>query len=309
QYPLGDLKAKYSISSLAAFLQDPLHSRPSGRMPHILDAKEAKEVANYLLQGLKVDQPGGKGSAKYAYYEGEFGKVPDFTKMKAAATGTAQGFDLGVSRRESNFALHFEAVLSIEGGGQYNFTLTSDDGSVLFIDGKLVVDNDGIHAPATKGGKAKLTKGVHKVVIGFIQAGGGAELEARISGPGLGDVDLGQLVAASETELKKRPAPKVEGDEVITIKPELVKKGAGYFASLGCASCHQLKYEGKVIAATVKGPAMAKLNAGKGCLAEKPAKNLPRYGLSEAQKKAVTAAFALEASEPTTETKIANTML
>lgn len=309
QVPLGDLKAKYSVTSLAVFLQDPLHSRPGGRMPRLLDAKEAKEAANYLLQGLKVDAPGGKGSAQYAYYEGDFGKVPDFTKMKPKATGTSQGFDVGVSRRESNYALRFEAVLGIETEGQYTFELTSDDGSLLFIDDKLVVNNDGIHAPQTKGGKAKLTKGVHKVVIGFMQGGGGAELEARISGPGLGETDLGQLVAATEADLKKRPAPKAEGEEVLVVKPDLVKKGAGYFASLGCASCHQLKFEGKPIASTVKGPAMAKLSADKGCLSDKPAKNLPRYGLSEPQKKSMASAFNAEQAALTDEGKIANAML
>ena len=49
--PLGDLKAKYSIPSLASFLQDPLHVRPGGRMPRILDAKESKEVANTCCRG------------------------------------------------------------------------------------------------------------------------------------------------------------------------------------------------------------------------------------------------------------------
>src|SRR5262245_33738405 len=70
--PLGDLKTKYTVAGLAAFLENPLQSRPSGRMPHLLVAKEAKAVANYLLQGLKVDLPMGKGSTAFAYYEGEW---------------------------------------------------------------------------------------------------------------------------------------------------------------------------------------------------------------------------------------------
>ena len=52
--PLGDLKAKYSIAGLAAFLENPLHIRPSGRMPKLLAGKEAHDVANYLLQGARV---------------------------------------------------------------------------------------------------------------------------------------------------------------------------------------------------------------------------------------------------------------
>src|SRR5579884_2416601 len=49
--PLGDLGAKYSIGSLAHFLENPHEVRPSGRMPGILNEEEAKQVANYLLQG------------------------------------------------------------------------------------------------------------------------------------------------------------------------------------------------------------------------------------------------------------------
>ena len=52
--PLGDLEAKYTVPGLATFLADPLHDRPSGRMPRVLTAKEARDVAGYLLQGLKV---------------------------------------------------------------------------------------------------------------------------------------------------------------------------------------------------------------------------------------------------------------
>lgn len=53
--PLGDLAAKYTITSLKRFLLDPLDSHPSGRMPALLNAKEARDVANYLLQDGKTE--------------------------------------------------------------------------------------------------------------------------------------------------------------------------------------------------------------------------------------------------------------
>src|SRR5699024_3987179 len=43
--------------------------------------------------------------------------------------------------------------------GRYTFALTSDDGSRLYLDGKLVVDNWGDHARATKTGTVELTAG------------------------------------------------------------------------------------------------------------------------------------------------------
>ena len=49
------------------------------------------------------------------------------------------------------------------------FSLYSDDGSKLFIDGKLVVDNDGIHAPRLEGGSVTLSAGRHPVEIHYFQ--------------------------------------------------------------------------------------------------------------------------------------------
>src|SRR5436309_1609362 len=86
---------------------------PAGRMPRLLEVKEAKDVASYLLQGLKVELAGGKGTSRYAYYEGSWDRLPDFGKFTPAATGVAQGFDLTVSRRDNDFAVVFEALLPI----------------------------------------------------------------------------------------------------------------------------------------------------------------------------------------------------
>lgn len=49
--PLGPLGDKYSMASLAAFLEDPLAVRPSGRMPDLrLDHFAAVDIASYLVR-------------------------------------------------------------------------------------------------------------------------------------------------------------------------------------------------------------------------------------------------------------------
>src|SRR5262249_5337096 len=151
------------------------------------------------------------------------------------------------------YAIKFDGVFKLDRDGEYQFTLHSDDGSKLWVDGQLVVDNDGIHAPAAKSGKAKLTKGVHKVLVGFIQAGGGAELEVHIETPGAGGTDCAALVAVSEAALEKHtPQPKKDDPDHLDIKPELVEKGKALFPSVGCASCHQMKVDNKPLASTLK---------------------------------------------------------
>src|SRR5262249_6124535 len=156
---------------------------------------------------------------------------------------------------------------------------------------KVVVDNDGVHAPQTKRGRVRLTKGMHKVAVAFFQVGGGAELDVQISAPGFGQHSLGNLVAASEAELNRKPAPKKEDPDAIQIKPDRARKGSAVSASLGCAPCHAMKSEGKAIASTLAAPTLAKLDAGNGCLSASPGKKLPRYGLSAQQTKAIRAAL------------------
>ncbi len=290
--PLGEIKAKYTLSSLAAFLEQPHVVRPGGRMPKILaNSQEARSVAGYLLAGVKVMEIAGKGSANYAYYEGDWDRLPDFSKLKPVASGTAAGFDLSTARRDSNYAMKFDAFLKIDREATYSFSLMSDDGAKLLIDGKTVIDNDGVHAPMTKRGGMKLTKGIHNVTVAFFQVGGGAELEVRIGAPGVGRYNLGDLVANRPDAFDRKPKPKTDDPDALAIQPSLVAKGKGLFASLGCANCHTLREGAHPIAATRTAPLLAKLHGDAGCLAAKPGKGVPFYDLNDVQRKTLTAAL------------------
>ena len=49
--PLGQLASKTTPQALALFLANPLHARPSGRMPSLnLTNDEARAIAAYLLR-------------------------------------------------------------------------------------------------------------------------------------------------------------------------------------------------------------------------------------------------------------------
>jgi mono/diheme cytochrome c family protein len=288
--PLGDLLTKYTIASLAMFLEQPHQVRPSGRMPKLLQGKEARDVATYLLQGMKGDFAG-RGTTTFSYHEGAWGELPDFGKMKPIASGIASGFDLGAARRNHDYALRFEAFFLVEHENTYTFYLTSDDGSRMYIDGKQVIDNDGLHAPQSRVGSEKLTKGIHKIGVDFFQAGGGADLLVQIEAPGFGRHDLGDLVAATEEGLKKRDRPRKDDEDAIEIDPQLVAKGQTLFASSGCAACHQMHAGGKQMASTLTPPALEKLRPEGGCLSATPAAGLPAFELSTAQREALTTAI------------------
>ena len=83
-----------------------------------------------------------------------------------------------------NFIVHAIGNLNVPAAGEYTFRLRSDDGSELFIDDKLVVDNDGLHGAEDKDGTVQLTAGIHALRVNFFEAGGGQELRLSWRKPG-----------------------------------------------------------------------------------------------------------------------------
>ena len=82
-----------------------------------------------------------------------------------------------------NFAAVLTGFLDVKEAGQYDFWTESDDGSMLWIDKAIVVDNHGLHGPEKKTGTVSLSKGIHPILVQFFEAGGGAFLKISWKGP------------------------------------------------------------------------------------------------------------------------------
>jgi hypothetical protein len=78
---------------------------------------------------------------------------------------------------EHHFALRYTGRLRIDKSGKYNFYLNSDDGSRLFIDGSLVVNNDERHLETTVCGTIELEAGIHELDVQYFEADGSKKLE------------------------------------------------------------------------------------------------------------------------------------
>jgi len=73
-------------------------------------------------------------------------------------------------------ALQYRGYIDVPERGIYSFYLTSDDGSALYIDGKKVINNDGLHSAVERSGEVALEKGLHHFALNFIEGGGGYTL-------------------------------------------------------------------------------------------------------------------------------------
>jgi predicted alpha/beta superfamily hydrolase len=126
------------------------------------------------------------GGFHYAYYEGPWIALPDFATLKPVQTGIA-GPDFNVSKlpRPEHTACLIEGFIEIQKAGYYVFALNSDDGSRLYLGGKQLIDNDGLHdASRLKTFLVPLEPGFYPLRLEYFQAGGGAVLNLLYVVPG-----------------------------------------------------------------------------------------------------------------------------
>jgi hypothetical protein len=121
------------------------------------------------------------------YLEQNASSIPDFTSLTPAGSIYAKVLDIptqspltgfpGVTDRPDWFALRFTGRLNIVNPGDYSFRLVSDDGSRLFMDGKMIIDNDGTHATQSASGNVFLTSGQHSIDVDYFQGSGDVALQ------------------------------------------------------------------------------------------------------------------------------------
>ena len=124
----------------------------------------------------------------YKYYEptGPVNiHVADNTAV--AKTGTTAVITHSVKQRKEKFALVFDGYIKIAKDGFYTFSISSDDGSKLFIDGLEVVDNDSNQAGP---GKAALKKGYHKITVQYYDSGGDNSLKVFVQPEGGSQMEI-----------------------------------------------------------------------------------------------------------------------
>lgn len=107
-------------------------------------------------------------------------RLPDFSMMaKKTLTACMDAFQIPNRAWMDGFPGHPELIewfavratshLTVTKGGKHYFKLNADDGAKLYIDGQLVVDNDGLHAEQTVIGSMYLSAGDHELVMEYFQ--------------------------------------------------------------------------------------------------------------------------------------------
>ncbi|MDX1547113.1 MAG: family 16 glycoside hydrolase, partial [Rhodothermales bacterium] len=77
------------------------------------------------------------------------------------------------------FYVNARGTIDIPETTNYVFRLASDDGGKLFIDGKEIIDHDGLHGPTAIDGEVFLEAGPHPIEVQYFQGGGGKALSLQ----------------------------------------------------------------------------------------------------------------------------------
>jgi 4-amino-4-deoxy-L-arabinose transferase-like glycosyltransferase len=87
---------------------------------------------------------------------------------------------------EGIFSIEWQGQMRAPKTGEYVFGTSSDDGSLMFIDDQLVVDNGGDHGDRYVDGRILLDAGWHDFRLRYAQSGGGMHLVLFWTPPGKG---------------------------------------------------------------------------------------------------------------------------
>lgn len=123
---------------------------------------------------------------KYAYYEVEtpITQLPNIDSLQVIESDTTTVMDVNkLSKRRDGVAFRFTGNLNVPKTGDYLFHQYSDDGSKLYIDGELLVDNDGKHDFEPKRGLINLSEGLHKIQIDYFNNSWGKGMMLQYEGP------------------------------------------------------------------------------------------------------------------------------
>jgi hypothetical protein len=141
------------------------------------------ELGSLLPNGLR---------AEYFRLENPDRSLPDLSGQAPVLIRRDANIDFADA---ASFALSFDADFAVRWTGRFNaaeageyaFALQTDDGSRLWIDGELVVDNANANGRRQRVGKATLTAGMHEIRVEYMQRGGDASAVFKWKPPGIED--------------------------------------------------------------------------------------------------------------------------
>jgi hypothetical protein len=129
------------------------------------------------------------GFKEEIYYINGLSKVPNLNRkpatqrvVKEVVYKKTEAAWKGFAKKD-NFACRWSGQITIQKKGTYRFSLISDDGSKLYINGKLKLDNDGLHGLRKVEGTVPMKVGKFNLILEYFEKSGHHGMAFRYMGP------------------------------------------------------------------------------------------------------------------------------
>ena len=158
---------------------------------------------------------------QFRFYRDTWQALPTFDELRPEDEGLvpANLFDIAVapSLRPDSFGYVFTGFLKVPADGEYTFVLDSDDGSRLTVDGRPILEYDGVHGEGSpRTATVTLEAGRRPIRLDYFQWLHGKGLSLAWSGPGFEQ----RWLSAGDKRHKYRLADAVKTDGEKILGPE-----------------------------------------------------------------------------------------
>ena len=142
-----------------------------------------QELAEATSLSAEAAEPQEKG-VDFVRYEGGFMSTKEMLSHgKEVDRGTVEAISIDADPESDHFGYVFKGWLEAAAEGMYQLGFTSDDGTVLLLDGKPLIDLDGSHSPETASCFVRLEKGFHALELRYFEDCEGQVLDAFLVEP------------------------------------------------------------------------------------------------------------------------------
>ncbi len=120
-------------------------------------------------------------------------ELPDFSALRPEKIVTTDRINLqtstggeeprGLPEKTAGMGLRFVGMFHVAGEGIFRWRVRSKDGIRFHIDDKTLIENDGVHGPASKSGYVHLGQGTHSILLDSFNSSGRPVLQLFAMGP------------------------------------------------------------------------------------------------------------------------------
>lgn len=130
-----------------------------------------------------VSKEGKVPGVYYELYDGLFPSIPDYAAIQSVMQGVVERVDLNLvnTSEKRSYSIVYSGYIDFPKAGLVRIGIGSDDGSKLYLDGDLVIDNDLAHGFQTLTRWVHVPSGLVPFRVEYIEVGGDRGLELSAS--------------------------------------------------------------------------------------------------------------------------------